>query len=306
MARFSPVSTRPRAKSPASATPATMTRSAGWCDEPSALARRTNSAERRAASPAATPSAAAPARSRKLNAGSPTIGNNGWCPFSGDERQVASSCADEGGQEHPASEVVLVRHLQSEDRSRGGSLEDGGDARGCARHHEHAIVGAAEDPPQTRLRLRAERCTDVEGGALQPHGPAEPQRRHGAGQAAGKAPPLQVPAPIVEGAQVLVTGVGSSDPDDPQDDQRSGPTRRKARGRSATAARDQPKPGRRRPPHARTGRRPSRCTLPRWPRDDHLRRAPSQGPQLLTTSGHQAPHTVPRGAHTPSQPTAHA
>jgi hypothetical protein len=61
----------------------------------------------------------------------------------GDEREVARRRRDQRGQQHAPSQVLLVRHLQGEDRTGGRCLEDGGDAGGRTRHQQHAPTAPA-------------------------------------------------------------------------------------------------------------------------------------------------------------------
>ena len=69
-----------------------------------------------------------------------------------DEGDVGGARGDERGEECSASEILGVGNLQREHDSGERRTEDGGDARGCARHHQHLGIVLAEPLHEAALR----------------------------------------------------------------------------------------------------------------------------------------------------------
>ncbi len=95
----------------------------------------------------------------------------------GDEREVARRRRDERRQQHAPGQVVLVRHLEGEDRPGGRCLEDGGDAGGRTRHQQHAPTAPGGEAREAPLQERPEVRAQIEGSALEAHRATEHGRR---------------------------------------------------------------------------------------------------------------------------------
>ncbi len=121
-----------------------------------------------------------------------------------DEREVAGRRRDERGEEHAPAEVVLIRHLDREDRAGGRCLEDRGDARRRARDHEKAAISVAEQPRQSLLGLRPDGRAEVERRPFEAHRAAEPERGDRGGDARDEGPDREEHIGIVVRAEVLV------------------------------------------------------------------------------------------------------
>ena len=157
--------------------PAPTTRVHGpkWVCSPFAAIR--SHANARAQIPAAMPSPTAPARSANESGGAPRDFEQ-WCDaVDGDEREVARRRRDQRGQQHAPGEILLVRHLEGEDRAGGRCLEDGGDAGGCARHQQHAPTAPGGEAWEAPLEERPEVRAQVERSAFEAHRAPERGRR---------------------------------------------------------------------------------------------------------------------------------
>ncbi len=125
-----------------------------------------------------------------------------------DEREVSGRGGHECRQQQATGQLVLVRHLDREDRAGGRSLEDRGDPRGRPGDHEQPAVRVAEEPRQAALGLRPDRRPQVERRAFEAHRSAEPERRDGRGHARREAADREADSRVMERAEVLVGSRG--------------------------------------------------------------------------------------------------
>ena len=120
------------------------------------------------------------------------------------EREVSRRRRDECGEEHAAAEVILIRHLDREDRAGGRCLEDRGNSCRRARHHQKAAISVAEQPRQSLLGLRTDGRAEVERRPFESHRASEPERGDRRGDACDEGPDREEHIGIVVRAQVLV------------------------------------------------------------------------------------------------------
>ena len=121
-----------------------------------------------------------------------------------DEREVAGCGADERGPEHVPGEVILVGHLEREHRAGRGRFEDRGDARGCARHEQQPAVLRREQARKPLLQRVAERRTEIQRRAFEPHRCAASQRGDAGDHARRERPQRERIVGIMECVEVLV------------------------------------------------------------------------------------------------------
>ena len=122
------------------------------------------------------------------------------------EHDVAGGCTEQGREQHPSGQVVLVWHLQGEDHSGRRCLEDGGDARRGTRHEEHLGVVAGEEPAEPVLETGSDRRTEVDGRTLESHGRARAEGGGAGDEPAEHGSEIEASLAVVEALDVLLRG----------------------------------------------------------------------------------------------------
>ena len=125
-------------------------------------------------------------------------------PVDAGEDQVASGARHHRREEHVPSEVILVRHLEGEDRPGRRRLEDGGDAGRRAGDQQHPPVGVTEPPREPPLQVRAHHRAGVQRGPLEAHRPARAEGGQAGQRARHERPQPQGVAGVMERLQVVV------------------------------------------------------------------------------------------------------
>ena len=121
-----------------------------------------------------------------------------------DKGEVAGGRCDEGRSERVARQIVLVRNLEREHRTRCRCLEDGGDAGRGARDQEGPSVPRREGAREAALQRVAERCPEIHRRAFEAHRRAAAERCDTGDHARREGPKPESVVFIVEGVQVLV------------------------------------------------------------------------------------------------------
>ena len=155
-----------------------------------------------------------------------------WCgAVDCNEREVARRGADQSRTEHVPREVVLVRDLEREDRTRGRGFEDRGDTGSGARDEQQPAVLRGEQPGEAVLERVADGRTKVERRALEAHGGAAPQRCDPRDHPRPERPKRKRVLRVVERVQVLVRCRGRARRTDPTQRERrdAQPEQRRAR-----------------------------------------------------------------------------
>ena len=123
-----------------------------------------------------------------------------------DECEVAGCGADQRREQHPASEVVLVRNLECEDGAGRGRLEDRGDSGGGAGNEQEPAVRVGHEAGEASLEERPDGRAEIERGPFEAHRAAEAEGRDRGEHPPGELSDPQWTVSVVERSKVGVGG----------------------------------------------------------------------------------------------------